>query len=45
MDNSYICDDRDVSETVKKIRTMTDEEFEEYLKSLKKDNTDEPAQQ
>jgi hypothetical protein len=35
MDDSYICDDRDVYETVKRIRTMTDEEFEAYLKSLK----------
>ena len=35
--NDYICDDReDIHEEIKKIQAMTDEEFEEHLKELRK---------
>lgn len=39
--NEYICDDRNQLEEVKKINSMTDEEFAEYIKSTKTEtNTD-----
>ena len=39
--NEYICDDRNQFEEVKKINSMTDEEFAEYIKDAKeKNNTD-----
>ena len=34
----WICDDRNVYEDVKKILEMTDEEFEEYIKSKRDKN-------
>ena len=34
MCDDYICDDRNVLDDLKKVSSMTDEEFEEYLKSL-----------
>lgn len=37
MDKEYVCDDRDVLEDLNKIRNMTDEEFEEYIKRLKEE--------
>jgi len=41
MTNEYICDDRNVLEDAQKIRSMTDEEFETYIKSLESgQNTD-----
>ena len=41
MMNEYICDDRNTLEDVQKICSMTDEEFETYIKSLEKEqNTD-----
>lgn len=33
--DEYICDDRNVIENLKKVRSMSDEEFEDYLNSLK----------
>lgn len=35
MNNEYICDDRNVLENLQKIKNMTDEEFEKYLKDQK----------
>ena len=38
-----ICDDRNVLEDLQKVRNMTDEEFEEYIKFLKnEENKKEP---
>lgn len=37
MDNEYICDDRNMLENAQKIRSMTDEEFDDYIKSLDKE--------
>lgn len=35
--SEYICDDReDIEELKKKINSMSDEEFEKYIKELKK---------
>ena len=35
MNKEYICDDRNVLENLRKIRNMTDAEFEEYVKKEK----------
>ncbi len=35
MNSEYICDDRNVLENLQKIKNMTDEEFEIYLKNKK----------
>lgn len=35
MQEEYICDDRDVIENIERIRNMTDEEFDEYIRKLK----------
>ena len=32
MEKQYICDDRNIIENAQKIRNMTDEEWEEYVK-------------
>lgn len=37
MQGEYICDDRGVIENIERIRNMTEEEFEEYIKQLKED--------
>ena len=37
MDNEYICDDRNMLENAQKLRSMTDEEFDDYIKSLDKE--------
>lgn len=34
--DDFICDDRGVLENVQKVRSMTDEEFEQYMMELKK---------
>lgn len=36
----FICDDRNVLEDVRKIRTMSDEEFDQYMQKLKKQDAD-----
>lgn len=41
MNKKYICDDRDVLENLNKIRNMTDDEFEKYIKSLREDEKNE----
>lgn len=41
MNSEYICDDRNVLENAQKIRNMTDEEFEKYIKSLEKENNND----
>ena len=41
MNSEYICDDRNVLENARKIRNMTDEEFEKYIKSLEKENNND----
>ena len=33
----YICDDRNVYENTQKIRSMTDKEWEDYVKQCKKE--------
>lgn len=38
MNNEYICDDRSVLENAQKIRDMTDEEFDKYIKSLENEH-------
>lgn len=38
IDDNYICDDRNVLESIAKIRSMTDDEFEEYIKELRKND-------
>ena len=44
--NKYICDDRlDVSELMRKIDNMTDEEFEEYCEELKKEEQERKEKQ
>ncbi|MBQ8960587.1 MAG: hypothetical protein IJ071_05150 [Ruminococcus sp.] len=44
MANEYICDDRNVLEDAEIILSMTDEEFEAYIKSLGKEaNTERTA--
>lgn len=41
MDKSYICDDRNVLEDIAKIRRMTDEEFEAFIKQLREKEEEE----
>jgi hypothetical protein len=35
MQDEYICDDRNQLDELRKIRAMSDEEFEEYIKAKK----------
>ena len=35
MNNEYICNDDGIVEELKKVRSMTNEEFENYVKHLK----------
>ena len=41
MDDMYICNDLGMHETAELIRSMTDEEFAEYLKSQKESESTE----
>lgn len=45
MASEYICDDRNLLEDVKKIRSMTDEEFETYMESLENTHNAEKTAQ
>lgn len=35
-DDGFICDDRNVLEDIRRIRSMSDEEFEKYIEEIKK---------
>lgn len=39
----FIADDRGVLEHIQKIRAMTDEEFEEYIKKFDEEETEKKA--
>lgn len=39
MSDDYICNDKNIIEDVKKIRDMTDEEFDEFIKKIKKSDS------
>ncbi len=39
-ENDMICDDRGVLELAQKIRAMSDEEFEEYMKERTPENSE-----
>lgn len=35
--NEYICDDRDQLDVIHKVNSMSDEEFEQYIQSLRQE--------